>query len=72
MCSLLDREGSDCPERRSALVDRELNRYNVDMATALVRLFANVTYGIISFVTLNTGDTNWFEVCKSLDGGEQI
>ena len=30
--TMLDREGTDRPERRSALVDRELNRYNVDMA----------------------------------------
>ena len=42
MRTLLDREGSDRPERRSALVDRELNRYNVDMAALSETRLADV------------------------------
>ena len=42
MHTLLDREGSDRPERRSALVDRELNIYNVDMAALSETRLADV------------------------------
>ena len=30
--TLLDREDSDRPERRTALIARELDRYNIDIA----------------------------------------
>ena len=40
--TLLDRKGTDRPERRMALVDRELDRYQVDMAALSETRLADV------------------------------
>ena len=39
---MLDREGTARPERRSALIDRELERYNVDIAALSETRLADV------------------------------
>ena len=40
--TMLDREGTARPERRSALIDRELERYNVDIAALSETRLADV------------------------------
>ena len=42
MCTFMDSAGSDRPQRRTALVGRELGRYGIDIAALSETRFAEI------------------------------